>query len=151
MNDEAFRKLLEEHWLALEAEQTSSERRLRVSQLPVMTTQGPLAAGIDHEGYRHVLVPVPTHRKIRTSLDGPVLRLRKRPLEDDETYQTYADLTCLRTDLNDLYTDLCVDVLSAVAILPENPVKSLYGVLDRWKALFQSQSAPLGPEQIAGL
>ncbi|MGW7819082.1 PD-(D/E)XK motif protein [Streptomyces puniciscabiei] len=151
MNDEAFRKLVEEHWVALEAEQTTGERRLRVSQLPVMTAQGALAAGVDHDGYRHVLVPVHTHRKLRTSPDGPVLRLRKRPLEDDETYQTYADLACLRTDLNDLFTDLCVDVLSAVAALPGNPVKALYGVLDRWKALFQSQSAPLGPEQIAGL
>ncbi|MQY32221.1 hypothetical protein SRB17_01640 [Streptomyces sp. RB17] len=151
MNDEAFRKLLEEHWVALEAEQTTGERRLRVSQLPVMTGQGPLAAGIDHEGYRHVLVPVHTHRKIRTNPDGPVLRLCKRPLEDDETYQAYADLACLRRDLNDLFTDLCVDVLSAVAALPENPVKALYGVLDRWKALFQAQSAPLGPDQIAGL
>jgi Putative PD-(D/E)XK family member, (DUF4420) len=151
VTDEAFRKLVEAHWVALEAEQTTGERRLRVSQLPVMTMQGTLAAGVDHDGYRHLLVPVPTHRKLRTSPDGPVLRLRKRPLEDDETYQTYADLACLRTDLNDLFTDLCVDVLSAVPTLPENPVKALYGVLDRWKALFQSQSAPLGPEQIAGL
>ncbi|MGW2646534.1 PD-(D/E)XK motif protein [Streptomyces sp. NPDC001393] len=151
MNDEDFRKLVEEHWAALETEQTTGERRLRVSQLPVMTAQGALTAGVDHEGYRHVLVPVHTHRKIRTSPDGPVLRLSKRPLEDDETYQTYADLACLRTDLNDLFTDLCVDALSAIAALPENPVKALYGVLDRWKALFQSQSAPLGPDQIAGL
>ncbi|MGW4565321.1 PD-(D/E)XK motif protein [Streptomyces sp. NPDC004561] len=151
MNHEAFRALVERHWVALEAEQTTDEHRLRVSQLPVVTAQGALAAGVDHEGCRHVLVPVQTHRKIRTNLDGPVLRLRKRPLEDDETYQTYADLACLRTDLNDLFTDLCVDVLDAVATLPENPVKALYGVLDRWKALFQSQNAPLRPEQIAGL
>ncbi|MFI8235800.1 PD-(D/E)XK motif protein [Streptomyces sp. NPDC085866] len=151
MNADTLRQLVEERWTALEAEQTTGRHRLRVSQLPVTTDQGSLAAGIDHEGHRHVLVPVHTHRKIRTNLDGPVLRLRKRPLEDDETYQTYADLTCLRTDLNDLFTELCVNVLSAVATLPQNPVKALYGVLDRWKALFQGQSAPLGPEQIAGL
>ncbi|MFB8175161.1 PD-(D/E)XK motif protein [Streptomyces sp. NPDC055966] len=151
MNDEAFRKLIEEHWVALESEQTTGEHRLRVSQLPVMTAQGSLVAGIDHEGCRHVLMPVHTHRRIRTNPDGPVLQLRKRPLEDDESYQTYADLACLRKDLNDLFTNLCIDVLSAVAVRPENPVKALYGVLDRWKALFQPQSAPLGPEQIAGL
>ncbi|MGW1050993.1 PD-(D/E)XK motif protein [Streptomyces sp. NPDC001118] len=151
MNDEAYRTLVEDHWVALETEQATGEHRLRVSQLPVATAQGPLAGAVDHEGYRHILVPVHTHRKIRTRPDGPVLRLRKRPLEDDDTYQTYADLACLRTDLNDLFTDLCVDVLSAVAALPDNPVKALYGVLDRWKALFQAQSALLGPEQIAGL
>ncbi|MGW4301865.1 PD-(D/E)XK motif protein [Streptomyces sp. NPDC004646] len=151
MSDPAFRELIEEHWAALEAGRTTGEHRLRVSQLSVTTAQGAPATGVDHDGFRHILIPVHTHRKLRTSLDGPVLRLRKRPLEDDETYQTYADLSCLRTDLNDLFTELCVDVLSAVAAFPENPVKALYGVLDRWKALFQSHSAPLGPEQITGL
>ncbi|MFE9171566.1 PD-(D/E)XK motif protein [Streptomyces kebangsaanensis] len=151
MSNDSYRKLAEEHWTALEAEQTSSEHRLRVSQLPVMTEQGPLAAAVDHDGYRHVLVPVPTHQKIRSGPDGPALRLRKRALEDEETYQTYADLACLRADLNDLFTGLCVDVLRAAEKLPENPVKALYRVLDRWRALFQTQGTPLGSERIAGL
>ncbi|MEU7056285.1 PD-(D/E)XK motif protein [Streptomyces sp. NPDC046197] len=151
MSDDSFRNLIDEHWTALQAEQTTDERRLRVSQLPVATSQGSLAVAVDHDGHRHVLVPVHTHRKIRSGLDGPVLQLRKRPLEDEETYQTYADLACLRSDLNDLFTELCVDVLSAVQGMPENAVKALYRVLDRWKALFQSQGAPLGAEQVAGL
>ncbi|MGV9403763.1 PD-(D/E)XK motif protein [Streptomyces sp. NPDC003667] len=151
MNGDAHRQVVQERWAALEAEKTIGEHRLRVAQLPVATPQGPLTAGVDHEGFRHLLVPIQTHRKVRTSLDGPVLQLRKRPLEDDKTYQMYADLACLRSDLNDLFTNLCVDALDAVASLPENPVKALYGVLDRWKALFQSNGAPLGPEQVAGL
>ncbi len=110
-----------------------------------------MVAAVDHDGYRHVLLPIPTHLKLRSTLDGPVLQLRKRPLEDEETYQTYADLVCLRADLNDLFTELCADILSAVESLPANPVKALYRVLDRWKALFQSQGAVLGPEQLAGL
>ncbi|MFJ6907397.1 PD-(D/E)XK motif protein [Streptomyces griseoluteus] len=151
MSDASHRELLEQHWAALESGRATGENRLRVSQLPVTTQRGPLIAGVDHDGFRHILIPVLTHRKLRAGLDGPVLRLRKRPLEDDETYQTYADLSCLRTDLNDLFTELCTDTLSAVAALPDNPVKALYGVLDRWKALFQSHSTPLGPEQLAGL
>ncbi|MFE9306215.1 PD-(D/E)XK motif protein [Streptomyces sp. NPDC006706] len=151
MSDDSYRRLAEEHWTALEAEQTSGEQHLRVSQLPVVTEQGPLTAAVDHDGYRHVLVPVPTHQKIRSGPDGPALRLRKRALEDEETYQTYADLACLRADLNDLFTGLCVDVLRATEKLPGNPVKALYQVLDRWRALFQAQGAPLGPERIAGL
>jgi hypothetical protein len=150
-NDDALRRLLEEHWAALEAERTTGEHRLRFSQLPVTTEQGSLGVAVDHNGHRHVLVPIHAHRKIRPGLDGPVLQLRKRPLEDEETYQTYADLACLRTDLNDLFTALCVEVVSTAGKLPENPVKALYRVLDRWKALFQSQGAPLGPEQLAGL
>ncbi|MFF3322088.1 PD-(D/E)XK motif protein [Streptomyces sp. NPDC002889] len=151
MNDDALRKLVEERWAVLDAEQTTGESRLRVSQLPVVAEHGPLAVAVDHDGHRHVLVPIHAHRKIRPGLDGPVLRLRKRALEDEETYQTYADLACLRNDLSDLFTELCVDVLGAVEGLPENPVKALYRVLDRWKALFRTQQAPLGPEQLAGL
>ncbi|MFF4655074.1 PD-(D/E)XK motif protein [Streptomyces sp. NPDC001381] len=151
MNADVFREAVEEHWNALEAAPASGERRLRVSQLPVVTEQGALVAAVDHDGHRHVLVPIHSHLKIRSGLDGPVLQLRKRPLEDEETYQTYADLACLRTDLNDLFTQLCADILSATEKLPDNPVKALYRVLDRWKALFQSQGTVLGPEQLAGL
>ncbi|MEV6959723.1 PD-(D/E)XK motif protein [Streptomyces sp. NPDC051207] len=151
MSDEAFRKVVEETWTALEARPTTAEHRLRVSHLPVETAQGPLAAAVDHEGHRHLLVPIETRRKVRTGLDGPALQLRKRPLEDEDTYQTYADLTCRRRDLNDVFASLCVDVLDTVGKPAGDPVKALYRVLDRWKALFQSQGPVLGPEQLAGL
>ncbi|MGW2637324.1 PD-(D/E)XK motif protein [Streptomyces sp. NPDC001348] len=151
MSGDAFREIVEGHWVALEAAPTSGERRLRVSQLPVVTEQGALVAAVDHDGSRHILVPVHSHLKIRSGLDGPVLHLRKRPLEDEETYQTYADLACLRADLNDLFTELCADILDATEKLSGTPVKALYQVLDRWKALFQPQGAVLGPEQLAGL
>lgn len=148
---EGFRSLVEQHWTALESQRTTNEHRLRVSQLPVMTHQGAVAAAVDHEGHKHLLVPIESHRKIRSGIDGPVLQLRKRPLEDEETYQPYADLACLREDLSDLFTSLCVDVLKAIEDLPANPVKALYRVLDRWKSLFLTQASPLGPEQLMGL
>ncbi|MER5795626.1 PD-(D/E)XK motif protein [Streptomyces sp. NPDC001980] len=151
MNGETFRVLVEEHWSALEAAPASGERRLRVSQLPVATGQGALVAAVDHDGHRHILVPVHSHLKLRSALDGPVLHLRRRALEDEDTYQTYADLTCLRSDFNDLFTELCTNILSATEKLPDNPIKALYQVLDRWKALIQAQGAVLGPEQLAGL
>ncbi|MFE2301009.1 PD-(D/E)XK motif protein [Streptomyces sp. NPDC059445] len=151
MKDDALRSLVEEHWTALEAEQTTGERRLRVAQLPVTTKGDRLAAAVDHDGHRHLLVPIHSHRKVRPGLDGPVLRLHKRILEDEQTYQAYADLACLRDDLSDLFTELCVDVLGATGELPDNPIKALYRVLDRWKALFKTQGAPLGPDQLAGL
>ncbi|WP_406202196.1 MULTISPECIES: PD-(D/E)XK motif protein [unclassified Streptomyces] len=151
MNEEALRKLIEDRWTALEAEQTTGERRLRVSQLPGAGESGALAVAVDHSGHRHVLVPIHAHRKVRPGLDGPVLRLVRRALEDEETYQAYADLVCLRNDLSDLFTELCVDVLGAVNELPGNPTRALYRVLDRWKALFQTEGTLLGPDQLAGL
>ncbi|MET7699895.1 PD-(D/E)XK motif protein [Streptomyces sp. NPDC005485] len=150
MNEDELRSLVEQQWIELDAEQSTGEHRLRVAELSVAGT-GPLAVAVDHDGHRHLLVPIHSHIKVRTGLDGPVLRLRKRPLEDAETYQTYADLGCLRDDLNDLFTELCVDVLEKAVELPDNPVKALYRVLDRWKSLFRTQGPPLGPEELAGL
>ncbi|MEU3835014.1 PD-(D/E)XK motif protein [Streptomyces microflavus] len=151
MSDETLRRIVEANWKALEAEQVTTERSLRAAPLPVDTEQGPLVAAVDHDGYRHLLVPVPANRKIRRSPDGPVLRLSKRALEDADTYQNYADLTLLKHDFSDLFTELCVDVLDATRLLPGAPVKALYGVLDRWKALFRTQGPLLAPEHVAGL
>lgn len=151
MNEDEFRSLIEHRWVVLEAEQTTGERRLRVAELSVATSSGPLAVAVDHDGHRHLLVPIHSHIKVRTGLDGPVLRLRKRPLEDADTYQTYADLGCLRDEFSDLFTELCVDVLVKAVELPDNPVKALYRVLDRWKSLFRTQEPPLGTEELAGL
>lgn len=151
MTDETLRKTLAAGWATLESEPTSGERRLRISPLPVDTAQGPLVAAVDHDGHRHLLIPIDANRKIRPGIDGPVLHLAKRPLEDEVSYQTYADLGCLRHDLRDLFSDLCLDVLTTAEQMPQNPVKALYGVLDRWKALFQTRNTPLNPSQIAGL
>lgn len=145
------RELIDEKWLELEAKPPSGERALRVAELPAGTVNGRLALGVDREGNRHLLLPVTSHQDVRRGLDGPVLVLRKRPLEDSKYYQHYADLSCLRSDLNDVFTTLCADVLPAVGTLPDNPLKALYRVIDRWKALFRASGAPLGGEQLTGL
>ncbi|MEI7035025.1 PD-(D/E)XK motif protein [Streptomyces pratensis] len=151
MSDETLRRIVENSWHALEAEQATAERRLRTTPLPVDTEQGPLTAAVDHDGHRHLLIPVPANRKIRTNPDGPVLRLSGRALEDADTYQSYADLMLLEGDFGDLFTGLCVDVLDATRESPHAPIKALYGVLDRWKALFRAQRALLTPDQVVGL
>lgn len=146
-----LRDLLDEHWNRLEHRVTSASNRLRVSDLPVDSVHGELAAAVDHEGRRHLLVPIGAHQRVRRGLEGPVLLLRKRALEGEDSYQDYADLGCLRSDLNDVFTSLCADVLKASESAPTNPLKALYTVLDRWKALFQPPGTPLGAEQLAGL
>ncbi|WP_199549528.1 PD-(D/E)XK motif protein [Streptomyces sp. N35] len=151
MNEDELRSLIEQRWVALETEPPMGERRLRVAELSMPTDGAPLAVAVDNDGHRHLLVPIHSHIKVRTGLDGPVLQLRRRPLEDAETYGTYADLGCLRDDLKDLFTELCVDVLEKAVTLPENPVKALYRVLDRWRSLFRTQGPPLGTQELAGL
>jgi hypothetical protein len=151
MIGDALRGLIGEHWRELEMQATSTPHTLRVSELPVESANGPLAAAVDHDGRRHLLVPIGTQKRIRRSLEGPALTLRKRSLEGEDFYQGYADLACVRIDLNDVFTGLCADVLRTTETLPENPIKALYIVLDRWKALLQTTGTPLSAEQLAGL
>ncbi len=70
---------------------------------------------------------------------------------DANSYQEFVDLGCLRSDLNDVFTSLCADIVTAVEESPQAPIKALYHVIDRWKALFRTGGPLLGPEQVAGL
>ncbi|MEU6120940.1 PD-(D/E)XK motif protein [Streptomyces sp. NPDC047123] len=154
-----FRRALEESWRDLLLAPVTADNRLRTAPLPVTTSHGPVLAAVDHEGHRHLLVPIAGNQRVREIPDGQVLRLRKRPLENEEVYQYYADLGCLRRDLDGVFTGLGEDVLREMARLDEDErapaspqaLKALHRVLDRWRALFRTSGTLLGPEQLAGL
>ncbi|MGW5861938.1 PD-(D/E)XK motif protein [Streptomyces sp. NPDC055239] len=158
MND-VFRQALEKSWRDLLLDPVSADNRLRTAPLPVTTSRGPVLAGVDHEGHRHLLVPIAGKQHVREIRDGQVLHLRKRPLEDAEVYQHYADLGCLRHDLDDVFTGLSENVLREIAQLggdeqtrtSSQTLKALHRVLDRWRALFRTHGTLLGPVQLAGL
>lgn len=149
LND--LKKVLDDQWRRLERRPRVEAAVVAVSELPVPVANGSLAAGLDTEGNRHFLVPIGAHQIVRKGLNGPVLRLSKRTLEHDGVVQDYADLACLRRDLDDIFTTLCADILVATEESPENPVKVLHRVLDRWRSLFLNPGPPLGTQQLAGL
>ncbi|MER7411731.1 PD-(D/E)XK motif protein [Streptomyces cacaoi] len=153
MRDEVRRR-----WSDLAGRPASSARHLRTTPLPVNTRIGPPLAALDHEGHRHLLVPIASDQRVRGGVDGPVLTLRKRPLEGPDTYQNYADLACLRSDLDDVFTGLCGDVLEEIErretkalATSSGGVKALHRVLDRWRALLRTGGPPLGPARLAAL
>ncbi|MFD4461620.1 PD-(D/E)XK motif protein [Nocardia sp. NPDC058480] len=149
LND--LKKVLDDQWRRLERRPSVEASVVTVSDLPVPTANGVLAAGLDSEGNRHLLVPIGAHQIVRKGLNGPVLRLSKRTLEQDGRVQDYAALACLRRDLNDIFATVCADILVATEESPENPVKVLHRILDRWRALFLNPGPPLGTQQLAGL
>jgi hypothetical protein len=146
----ALREIVQQHWEALDRHGPLGSR-LRVADLPVDTALGPVVAAVDRVGNRHILIPIAPQRRVRGGLDGPALLLKKVPLEDDGGRRTFADLCCARSDLNDVFTGLCADVLRSVEVQPADAIKALYGQIDRWRALFQTRSNLLGLEQQAGL
>ncbi|MVU76451.1 PD-(D/E)XK motif protein [Nocardia sp. ET3-3] len=151
MSDQGPRDELERHWRQLEAEPTSSERALRVSDLRVDTANGPVAVAVDASGCRHLLVPLESRQKVRRERSGPVLRLSGRPLESEKVYQNFADLMCMRRSFDGVFTTLCADVLQDISRIPTNPLKGLYFALDTWRTLLETSGGPLTDEQMAGL
>ncbi|MFK4089342.1 PD-(D/E)XK motif protein [Kribbella sp. NPDC020789] len=147
----SLRFVVEERWGALGRRAVSASDRLRVADTAVTTAAGPLVVALDEEDRRHLLVPISADRVVRGGLDGPALVLRKRSLVDGDDRRTFADLACLRRDLDDVFTGLCADVLRSVETDARDPLKVLYGRLDRWRALFQTSSQVLGRDQQAGL
>ncbi|WP_026343534.1 PD-(D/E)XK motif protein [Nocardia sp. BMG111209] len=145
-----LRAIIEDHWSILESSPSASDTTIRVSDLPVETTNGNVAAAVDSSGLRHILVPVDSRQTIRRGLNGPILQLSRRPLQTSESYRVYADLTCFHRDFNDVFTTLCGDILAATEETAQQPVKGLYRVLDHWRALFQNTTS-LRPQQLAGL
>lgn len=151
MTATSLRSVVLDLWEALDGSRASAPERFRVADTPVTSSTGPLAVASDHSGSRHLLVPISADRVVRGGLDGPALVLRKRTLVDGNGRRTFADLSCLRSDLDDVFTGLCADVLRSVESDPHDPVKVLYSRLDRWRALFRTVGRPLGTEQQAGL
>lgn len=146
-----LKEVLDDQWRRLARHPRSDASVVTVAELPVPTPNGALAAALDSEGNRHLLLPIGAHQSVRRGLNGPVLKLSKRTLEHDSSLQDYADLACLRPDLNDIFATLCADILLATDRTPDNPVKVLHRILDRWRALFLNPGPPLGPEQLTGL
>ncbi|MBW0272948.1 hypothetical protein ATM97_22950 [Nocardia sp. MH4] len=145
------KEVLDEQWRGLLRRPRTEDSVVTLAELPVVTVAGSLAVAVDNAGHRHLLVPIGAYQNVRRGLNGPVLRLSKRILENDGSFHDYADLACLRPDLNDIFTTLCAEILVATEQAPENPVKVLHRTLDRWRALFLNPGPPLGPQQIAGL
>nr|WP_189668973.1 PD-(D/E)XK motif protein [Promicromonospora soli] len=129
----------------------SSGTRVRVHELEQETAWGPVALAVDTEGFHHVLVPILSSSRVRTGLRGPGLALRKRTLEGEESHTTYADLSCLRHELDDLFDRVCSEVLTRLVGLEQKPLGAVYNVIDRWQSLFDSPIGILSDQKASGL
>lgn len=145
------RSTFEEEWASLLAFPPSADTRMRVHELSHATSWGSVSLAVDHDQVRHLLVPILSSTRVRSGLDGPGLVLRKRLLEDDDSSTTFADLSCLRPELQYLFDDLCSDVLVEIDGLEHQPMKAVYQVVDRWRSLFDRPAGILSDEAAAGL
>jgi hypothetical protein len=123
----------------------------RTAPVGVETPQGPVQAGLDAQGHRHLLVPLGPKHTLKEVLDGDAVVLRRRALEDENSYQPYASLELVDDGLEDLFTSLCVEVVDRIAATPERAVAALREVLKDWRALLAGNGRLLSASALAGL
>jgi hypothetical protein len=140
---------LEQLWTAAAARPVVSA--FRTADTGIGTAQGPLLAGIDAQGHRHLLVPLANRHTLREEIDGRTVVLRRRALEDESRYQEYASLELLEPRFDVMFTALCVEVSGRIAGEPERAVGALREVLRDWKELLAGSRQLLSSSALAGL
>jgi len=123
----------------------------RTAHLGVDTVDGPVLAGVDADGRRHLLVPIASRRALTEDVGGRAVVLRRRTLEDEDSRRTFAALELVDPRLSDLFTALCVEVVERVSAAPTRAVVALQRVLADWRALLAGDRQVLGPAALAGL
>ncbi|MFE4514368.1 PD-(D/E)XK motif protein [Kitasatospora sp. NPDC056783] len=151
MSTPDLRLVLGEHWRDLDAAPVAEGHVLRTSSLPVTTDHGPLLAAVDADRMRHLLIPLATRQRLSAGVAVGSLRILERPLEDDESYGRFADITCTDRELDDVFTGLCHDVLVALAADGDRPYRTARAVVERWRRLFSAGRRSLTDEQVVGL
>jgi hypothetical protein len=144
-----LRRILDDRWRALDARRP--ETGLTTSALEMQTRHGPLLIAVDRAGGRHLLVPLGARQSIDPDRRSRAVHLTLRPLEDADTYRTYADLALMESSLTEVFTSLCEDVLIAVERDPSRAVRGVRVVLSAWRSLLVGAGDPLGPEALVGL
>lgn len=140
---------LEELWAAMSTRAATA--MFRTVALDVLTPLGPVLVALDRQDGKHLLVPLASRHTLREELDGHAVVLRRRRLEDEESYRHYAGLELVDPDMDDLFTALCVEVVDGIADAPDRAVAALRKALDDWRALLAGSRQALGPSALVGL
>ncbi|MGC5163016.1 PD-(D/E)XK motif protein [Rhodococcus sp. DT1] len=144
-------EVLIEHWSALEADSPTAPHHLRTSVLPVSCHSGVVLAAVDSEGLRHILVPLAAHQRVGRRTEGVNLKVVETALETTNTFIRYVDVCCADRALNDLFSEVCSDILIAIEAAPGKALTAANAVIARWRSLFDSSQSPLGEARLSGL
>jgi hypothetical protein len=109
---------------------------------------GPLLAGIDSDGRRHLLIPLLPGEAARTNVKGRAVHLGRVSHNGTQ----YLTVVCLLADLHHVFTQFCRELTSAVEAAP-SPAREAAAAFDRWKDLFSDAVVPeqLSEDSLVGL
>lgn len=147
----ALREMVRDHWRALGSDAPQHATQLAVTDMAVVTVNGPLSAALDGDGRRHLLVPLASAQTLDSDTRSAGVHLVVRELVSDGRLRRYGDLVLNDSRLADVFTSLCADVVAAIAAAPTEPVGVTKDVLNAWRALLDAARVRLGPGGAAGL
>lgn len=136
-------------WRAASARPATS--RFRTTSSGVTTPHGTVLVAVRDDDALHLLVPVDPRHTLRQDLDGHAVTVRRRVLEDEASYRTYAALALEDKGKHDLFRALCVEVLTRIEAAPARAAAALLRTLDDWRSLLSGDRRTLGPSELAGL
>jgi hypothetical protein len=137
-------------FVALSASQAAAHG-LMLSQLPVTTAVGDVAAAVDSEGSRHLLVPVPVGTPVVADRHSRSVTLQRRELIVDGERRFFIDVACHEPELDDLFERLAADMCEQISAKPSDFLLIPARTLVRWRRLFETGREPLSPGQLAGV
>ncbi|SDF83068.1 PD-(D/E)XK motif protein [Pseudonocardia oroxyli] len=139
----------EKLWSAAAVQPVAS--MFRTASTDIDTTHGPVLVGVRDTGARHLLVPIGAKHTLQEDVDGRAVTLRRQELEDETSIRVYASLALADDRLRDMFTALCVEVLTRVAAAPDRAVTALRRTLADWRSLLSGSRRTLTPSELAGL
>lgn len=119
-------------------------------QAGVSTPLGPVLLGVDEDGLRHVLVPVPGG----ATPDDRVSRgihLDHRDLIFNNAEVRFADVSCTIRRLVGPFEKLVEDVLARLQRAPDSGLNSVIATLDDWRALLRRSLEGLSRDEVIGI
>lgn len=138
-------------WRLLESNPVPGKDTLLTDPLPARASGRALRTGLDPDGHRHLFIPVEEPETAAVD-EGTAIRVRVRSLVVEGVDESLLDVECLRPDLDDVFTDLCVQIIQAVEADDANASLAPVRIIERWRLLLRGVMAEgLGRHEAIGL
>ena len=117
----------------------------------VATAEGEVRIGCDHDGLRHILLPVASTDSVSVDRRSQGVMLVGQELQVDGEIRPFADLVCLDRMLNEVFNELCLDVCRRILEHEGEPLGILVKTLGDWRHLLAYSHDPVAITKVLGL
>ncbi|TLM71639.1 PD-(D/E)XK motif protein [Pseudarthrobacter sp. NamB4] len=147
MADGVTASALAEGFFYLQADARHQLTQILTRQFKDVPGIGPVLIGMDPDGLRHLLIPVPKDTVLPNGQTTGTLRFG---IIDMGLKGRFLDLTCTELPLSYVFERLCADVMDRLDGATA-AVATVKATLDDWRALFSGGSVELSRESLIGL